>query len=136
MTPRMSSTPSWRCEFSTGPPTNWPRSTCSGSRLKRSSYTPAVSRRRTPAPVDQTTATVRAASSIVAGSRVARRVWRSGSIRQHAERRRRLRRLARLEAQPELAFALAVGGDLGVQLFHVPAERGDFTATTGEACGD
>ena len=72
--PSTSRTAVWRCASRTLAPSRRDRSTASGARLSRSMYCPAMSRRRTGAPVDQTTSTVRASGSAVAGASVARRV--------------------------------------------------------------
>ena len=98
-------------------------------------YWPAMSRRRTGAPVDQITSTVRASGSAVAGASVARRVRnRRPTFRRSmpgclgVSHRRPPSAAARavwpkVEAQP--LRALAVGGDLGIHLFGVVAALGN-----------
>ena len=136
--PSTSLTALWRCASSTLAPSRRERSTDSGARLSRSMYCPAMSRRRTGAPVDQTTSTVRASGSAVAGARVARRVSRKALSFPTSERVDAgvvsvsaigglllLRRRRLVEGEPKPLRALAVGCDLGIHLFGVVAALRD-----------
>src|SRR5690606_9830409 len=108
------------------------RSTACGSRLRRSMYWPAISRRRTGAPVDQTTSTLRSSTLTDCGRRVARRVWMKplsaatdcwvlvSAIGVLLLLRHRL-----AEGEPQPLRALAVGRDLGIDLLGVVAALGD-----------
>jgi len=78
--PSTSRTADWRCASRTLAPCSRDKSTASGVRLNRSMYWPAMSRRRTGAPVDQITSTVRACASAEVGASVPLRVRKTVGV--------------------------------------------------------
>src|SRR5690606_11410950 len=120
--PSTSRTADWRWASSTEAPSRRDKSTALGSRLRRSTYSPAMSRRRTGAPVDQITSTVLASRSAVAGARSARRV-RSSSVSDIGGLLARRATVGEVEA--ERGGALLIGSDLGIDLLGVVAALGD-----------